>query len=163
MQSKLRIFLDLDGVLADFDAGVLRVTGRAPHHFQKVNEMWRLLARAESFFAQLPWMQDGQLLWEATRAASPTILTGLPRGNWAAPQKRSWCARELGADVPVITCMSRDKAREAARVLRPGERPLLIDDREAQRDPWEAAGGVFILHRSAKESLQRLAQVYESE
>ena len=30
---------------------------------------------------------------------NPTILTGMPMGNWADGQKRTWCARELGPKV----------------------------------------------------------------
>lgn len=39
------------------------------------------------------------------------------------PWQRNWCKRELGEDVPVITCMSRDKHT----YCRPGN--VLIDDR----------------------------------
>ena len=56
----------------------------------------------------------------------------------------------LGAEVPVITCMSREKARYAA----PDH--VLVDDRDTAREPWEKAGGVFIHHRDAEHTIDAL-------
>jgi hypothetical protein len=77
-------------------------------------------------------------------------LTGCPRGAWAEGQKREWTARELGSDVPIITCMSRDKYKYCVPDA------ILIDDREGTRDSWEGAGGVFVLHRTLEDTLQQL-------
>ena len=106
------LFVDLDGVLADFESGVRAVTGLLPHEL-KPGVMWRELARTPGFYEHLEWMPDGRSLWNAVAEAGPTILTGLPLGRWAEPQKRAWCARELGESVPVIACISRAKARVA--------------------------------------------------
>lgn len=35
----------------------------------------------------LEWMSDGQELWNSIVGLQPTILTGLPMGKWAEPQK----------------------------------------------------------------------------
>ena len=145
----MKVFLDLDGVLADFDAGVVALTGKHPRELT-TRAMWRRIARAPAFFAALAFAGDGKRLWEFCRPLGPTILTGLPHGGWAAPQKRSWVAQMLGPDVPVITCMSRDKARYAA----PGH--VLVDDRETARDRWEARGGVFIQHKDAATTIAAL-------
>ncbi|BAI72207.1 hypothetical protein AZL_015690 [Azospirillum sp. B510] len=143
------LFLDLDGVLADFDRGVVAVTGKRPEQ-QPMKEMWRALSRHADFFGTLEFMHDARELWAFCAPHQPTILTGLPMGSWAPDQKKRWVARMLGADVPVITCMARDKARYAS----PGA--ILVDDREMARAPWEAAGGRFILHRSADGSIAEL-------
>ena len=45
------------------------------------------------------------------RRRGANILTGLPLGAWAPEPKKRWVARMLGAHVPVVTCMSRDKPR----------------------------------------------------
>jgi hypothetical protein len=42
----------------------------------------------------------------------------------------------------------------------PGD--VLVDDRENHRHLWEQAGGTFIHHRNAKDSLRRLAKIYPS-
>jgi hypothetical protein len=149
------LFVDLDGVLVDFDAGVVRVTGRPPHA-QSPRAMWGQLARTHGFYEHLAWCPDGPALWEHVRGLTPTVLTGLPLGRWAAPQKLAWCARELGSDIPVITCMSRQKAERAQSATPAGATPVLVDDRESLQDAFEAMGGVFIHHTSAENSISRL-------
>ncbi len=152
---KYKLFLDLDGVLSDFDHGVKMATGRLPGEIpEKI--MWPLIAKTKDFYAKLPWMSDGRALWNFSIPFNPVILTGLPRGNWAEPQKREWCSRELGAEVEVITCMSRVKAEKAQEITPEGVRPVLVDDRLKQKDNWESLGGLFILHTSAAESIQAL-------
>jgi hypothetical protein len=164
---RYKLFLDLDGVLADFDAGVRRVTGRLPHELG-VREMWARLARARGFFEHLGWTPDGRALWEATAHLAPVVLTGVPLGGWAEAQKRAWCARELGPEVPVLTCLARDKplkAREhlAASDIGPdvaaGVVPVIVDDREKHQAGWEAHGGVFIVHRRTEDSLAALTAI----
>jgi hypothetical protein len=149
------LFLDLDGVLVDFDRGVIEVTGLRPEDL-KLSKMWGALARTDAFFERLSWTTDGPRLWEATRSYNPTVLTGLPLGDWAAPQKRAWCARELGPNIPVITCMSRDKILRAKETLSDHQIPVIVDDRPHYKDLWEAEGGLFIVHTSTASSLDAL-------
>ncbi|HYH18190.1 MAG TPA: hypothetical protein VD995_06195 [Azospirillum sp.] len=147
--TKPKLFLDLDGVLADFDRGVRAVTGKRPEDLP-MKVMWRELSRHPDFFGTLEFMHDAQELWAFCAPHEPTILTGLPLGSWAPEQKRRWVAHMLGPHVRVITCMARDKHRHAS----PGA--VLVDDREKARAPWVAAGGIFILHTSAKNSIAEL-------
>lgn len=144
-----KLFLDLDGVLADFDRGVEAITGKRPHQLSG-GKMWRAVAGHEDFFGTLEMMPDAEILWDFCAPHAPTILTGLPRGDWAEAQKRRWVARVLGPDVEVITCWSRDKPLWSA----PGH--ALVDDRKRLRNPWQARGGVFIHHRDAAQSIERL-------
>jgi hypothetical protein len=151
------LFVDLDGVLVDFESGVAAATGSLPHD-QSVRTMWSKLARTPGFYEHLEWTEDGHELWDAVKHLEPTILTGLPLGKWAEPQKRAWVARELGPDVQVITCMSRDKAKKAREAAPNDATPILVDDRERLREAWEAMGGVFIHHTSARRSLDELSR-----
>ncbi len=153
-----KLFVDLDGVLVDFESGVLRVTGRRVEE-QSPREMWSALARSRGFYDSLDWLPDGRELWDFCLRHEPTILTGLPFGNWAAPQKLSWCARELGPDVPVITCFSRQKAARAREACPDGLQPVLVDDRARLRDSFEEAGGVFVHHRTSAESIIALKEL----
>ena len=153
-----RLFLDCDGVLADFDAGVSRLFGMPPARFQARHgsrEFWRRLAGADNFYGSLPEMPDARVLFDAVKHLQPTILTGLPLGNWAAPQKVAWAAEHFPG-VAIVTCMARDKHRH----MRPGD--VLVDDRETHRAAYEAAGVVFIHHRNANDSLRELARTFPS-
>jgi hypothetical protein len=156
-----KLFVDLDGVLADFDGGVLRVTGRLPHQ-QSAQDMWRRLAAAKPpFFEGLDWTADcGEKLWAAIAPFSPAVLTGLPRGAWAEPQKRRWCARFLGASVKVHCCPSKDKKNYAASCLRlEKRRPVLIDDRQQNCEEWQRAGGTAVLHTCLDSTLRQLREL----
>ena len=156
--TKYRLFLDLDGVLVDFEAGVRQVTGKSPPDLSP-REMWGRLAKTPNFYETLPWMPDGRELWRYCEGKSPTILTGLPFGKWAEPQKREWCRRELGEDVPVITCFTKQKAAKASEVLDSGEVPVLVDDRKRIQESWEERSGIFILHTDAVSSIERLKEL----
>jgi hypothetical protein len=150
------LFLDADGVLADFDTGAKKLLGMLPRPFEERHskkEFWRRLATAQGFYANLPLMHDATELFEAVKHLRPTILTGLPLGNWAAPQKVKWAAEHFPG-TPIITCMARDKYK----YMQPGD--VLVDDSLTHRAAWENAGGVFVHHQSATESLQELARLF---
>jgi len=157
-----QLFVDLDGVLVDFDNAVFRLTGKMPDELLP-NQMWPVLARTRRFYENLNWMRDGRLLWDSLIRFNPVILTGLPMGKWAEPQKRNWCERELGPDVPVIAGMSRRKGELAhtwmAEQGMDGRVPVLIDDRLKMKASWEDLGGIFILHLNAADSLSALANL----
>ena len=151
-----RVFLDCDGVLADFDKGATAVLGLPPRAYEKrhgIGRFWQKLAQAPDFYFSLPLMDDAMELFYAVRHLDPIILTGLPRGNWAAAQKQRWAAEHFPG-TRIITCMARDKYRhmEGADVL--------VDDRADHRDKWEAAGGIFVHHKDARSSLAQLAEIY---
>lgn len=151
-----QLFLDCDGVLADFDAGASDILGLSPRVFEERHgrrEFWRRIARTTDFYARLPLMSDARTLFEAVEHLDPIILTGLPLGNWAAPQKVRW-ADEHFPGTHIITCMARDKYRHMKGA------DVLVDDRADHRSKWEAAGGTFIHHKSARESLEQLSAIY---
>jgi len=89
-------------------------------------------------------------LFDAVKHLNPIILTGLPRGNWAADQKVRWAAKYFPG-TKIITTMARDKRDHA----RKGD--VLVDDQDRHRHLWEEVGGVFIHHKSARDTLDALA------
>jgi hypothetical protein len=158
VKTQPHLFLDCDGVLADFDAGAKRLLGMTPAAFEERHgkgEFWKRLARARNFYGDLTQMPDAQELFQAVKHLKPTILTGLPLGRWAAPQKERWAAEHFPG-VPIITTMARKKHLH----MEPGD--VLVDDRENHRHLWEGAGGIFIHHKNAQDSLRQLAEIYPS-
>lgn len=151
------LYLDCDGVLADFDGGVVRLSGMNAEALTDrlgVGGFWRELAKADGFYEHLDPLPGALAMVEAVRHLDPVILTGLPLGKWAEPQKRAWAKRHF-PDLRVITCMARDKWRYAT----PGD--VLVDDREKARQPWEKAGGLFVLHEDPESSLVTLSEIYD--
>jgi hypothetical protein len=153
-----RLFLDADGVLADFDEGARKLLGMTVRAFEARHgrgAFWKRLANADNFYGTLPEMPDARLLFDGVRHLDPTILTGLPLGRWAAPQKVEWAAAHFPG-VPIITCMARDKHRHMHR----GD--VLVDDREKHRAAYEDAGVIFVHHKNAKDSLIQLSRIFPS-
>lgn len=151
-----RLYLDCDGVLADFDRGATRLLGMPPRAFEArhgLPRFWRELERAPGFYADLPLMPDAMELFAAVRHLEPVILTGLPRGKWAAPQKVAWAAAHFPG-TRIITTMARDK-RDHAR-----EGDVLVDDQLRHRHLWEEVGGIFIHHRDAARTIAELAGLF---
>ena len=151
-----QLYLDCDGVLADFDTGAAAVLGMKADAYQKRHgpgRFWARLARAPDFYFSLPLLEGATELFEAVRHLDPVILTGLPRGTWAADQKVRWAAHHFPG-TRIITTLAREK-RKYAR-----EGDVLVDDQLRHAHLWEEAGGVFIHHRSVAETLERLRQYF---
>jgi 5' nucleotidase, deoxy (Pyrimidine), cytosolic type C protein (NT5C) len=147
-----QIYLDCDGVLADFESSAQAILGMPSDAFDDLRrggQYWKRLAAAVGFFEHLDLLPDAGQLYAAVKAKAPIILTGMPHGRWAEPQKRAWAARHFPG-VPVITTTAALKREHC----HPGD--VLVDDRDQHRAAWEAAGGVFIHHRSARDSIAAL-------
>jgi len=153
-----RLFLDADGVLADFDLSARQLLGMSPKDYIATygrGAFWKRLAKAKNFYGSLPEMPDARTLFDAVKHLKPTILTGLPVGSWAAPQKVEWAAEHFPG-VPIITCMAADKHLH----MHPGD--VLVDDREKHRAAYEKAGVLFVHHKNAEDSLSQLAKIFPS-
>ena len=151
-----QLYLDCDGVLADFDKGATAVLGLPPRVYEKrhgLGRFWQKLATAPDFYFGLPLMPDAMELFEAVRHLKPIILTGLPRGNWAADQKVRWAAQYFPG-TRIITTLARDKRNHAK------DGDVLVDDQLKHRHLWEEVGGVFIHHKNARDTLDQLAMCF---
>lgn len=149
----MQLYLDCDGVLADFDRGATELLGMPPRLFEKrrgIAAFWREIARHPDFYGTLPLMPDAMQLFEAVRHLEPVILTGLPRGSWAAPQKVRWAAEHFPG-TRILTVMAVDKRNHAQQ----GD--ILVDDQLKHAHLWEGAGGTFVHHRDAESTIARLA------
>lgn len=151
-----QIFLDLDGVLADFDRAATALFHKPPREAEKAigtPEFWRRIRRAPRFYRELPLTPDAMELYGAIKHLHPIILTGVPVGGWAEDQKIEWVAEHFPG-VNIITCRAREKF---LHMRHPGD--VLVDDYLKYKEQWEQAGGVFIHHTSARSSLARLAEL----
>lgn len=142
MKTFSKIYVDLDGVLADFDSAADRLfpNGRPTNK----RKFWSTIASTENFFGNLEMLPGAERLWEAVKSYSPTVLTGVPMGGWAEKQKREWVKKHLGKNVKVITCFRREKINFA--VEKNGNPNLLIDDNELTCSEWISKGGIAIRH-----------------
>jgi hypothetical protein len=156
---KIQVWLDCDGVLADFDTGFDRLTGTDARTFEDVygtSVFWSRIQRSDSFFARLPVLEQGRQLYNLVKHLRPIILTGTPVGDWSVPQKLRWRDKHFPG-VPMVTCRSKNKRD----YCQPGD--VLIDDLLKYRDLWTEAGGHFIHYRqNADETVETLLNYLET-
>jgi hypothetical protein len=151
----MQLYLDCDGVLADFDRGATQLLGMPPRVFEKrrgLSAFWREIARHPDFYGTLPLMPDAMILFEAVRHLDPIILTGLPRGQWAAPQKVRWAAEHFPG-TRILTVMAVDKRKHCHS----GD--ILVDDQLKHAHLWQDAGGTFVHHRNAEQTIDELSSL----
>lgn len=159
-----KLYVDLDGVLADFMTGASKDLNfpvdeaRLGTDNKYRNMFWKKVREFSSnggeLWRHLDKMPDADVLWNYVKQFNPTILTaaGDPKYN-ADPQKRAWIQDNLG-DVPTIVVQtSKEKASLA------GPDSILVDDRAKSIDPWTAAGGKGVLHTSAANSIAQLKKL----
>jgi len=143
-----RLFLDLDGVMADFDDHFEALWDYTPAAYcEKFGDdaMWQLIHSHGNFFRELPPMPGALLHYrDILQEYRPIILTACPRSNYdaVAQQKIAWVREHLGDDVLVIPTFGGSTKR--LFVTQPGD--ILIDDFERNTKAWEAAGGLAIHH-----------------
>lgn len=151
-----QLYLDLDGVLADFDKaaeaqlGTNNIYKYEFIHGPKV--FWEKLHSDANFFRNLPKMDGADFLWASVSKLHPKILTALPKtgAERVDVQKRAWVKKNFPYANDVITCRTEEKPN----YCKPGD--ILIDDRAVNRASWKEKGGLYILHTSAANTVVTL-------
>lgn len=159
------VFIDMDGVLANFKKRAVQIAGFDGHETgfkskEHKRAYYETVYSSGGFFSSLELMDDAYELWNGVHnlGFNPTILTGLPSDgdiNFDVPpdiQKREWAKKHFDTD-RVITCLSADKFKHMM-----GPQDVLIDDWHKYISNWVSAGGYFILHKSAEQSLKELKE-----
>ena len=150
-----QLFLDCDGVLANFDKRAREILGVVPREFEDKEgeqKFWDTLYGTPEFFFSLEPMPDAYELVDAVKHLNPIILTGRPRGEWSVDQKLRWRDKYF-PNLEMIVCRSRDKIKHA----KPGD--VIVDDWEKWRHLWVNGGGIWILHTSAQNSIRDLREL----
>jgi hypothetical protein len=151
----MTLFLDLDGVLADFDGHYAATIGPLPPRNDPKRDVdWDKIAGSQ-FYAGIPPMDDAFELWDFVKGMHPEILSGVPTTgrDVAEANKRAWVRCWFGSSVPVHLCLAREKNHYA----KPGD--ILVDDWPKYQSLWEAKGGVWVSHTSAIETIRKLQTV----
>lgn len=151
-----QLFLDCDGVLANFDKRAIEIVGMPPRDFEDLNgasKFWKKIFSAEDFFFTLEPMPDAFELVDAVRHLNPIILTGKPQSlKEAEEQKLRWRDKYF-PDLDMIVCFSEDKIKHA----KPGD--VIVDDWPKYRQIWIDGGGVWIDHYTAEQSIAGLKKI----
>lgn len=150
----MQLFVDMDGVLADFDLGY-RTAFNADASKEIDNVDWKLVTKRKGFYADLTPMPDFEELWSFVSKFNPIILTGIPFSvKEAEANKRAWVDKYIGKDQPMIACLSKDKS---LHMKNKGD--IIIDDWEKHKAIWIERGGRWITHINAKTSISLLKEI----
>lgn len=158
----MKLFVDMDGVLADFDNGIYSLCGKYPNQLTK-KEVWATIHNhcynnGIMFFKNLDLMPDALFLWKNIEVYNPFILTATGHSIPTAAQEKTYWAREHFPENEVL--FVQDGANKHKFVKNdPEYKEILIDDRAKAIDPWIKAGGIGILHTSARQTLKELAEI----
>lgn len=153
----MRLFLDGDGVLADLYGYLEGIYGLPYERVYPIlghERFWREMKEHGDLHFKLAELPEGRMVYEAVKHLCPSVLTGYPDGcgEWVTEEKLRWYALHFPG-VPVIVCPSKNKRN----YMGPGD--VLVDDRLKYAHLWEEAGGVFILHRTAAETIAELERL----
>lgn len=157
IKTEYKIFVDLDGVMADLDKLVMERTGMtfeqldaAGTGFTKFIEQERELGH--TIFDNLDKMPGADYLWGYVVKYKPDILTatGYPREK-ATAEKIQWVMNNLSGYDKILTTVSGAQKKKYA-----APNHILIDDRMKAIGPWREAGGIGILHTSAEDTISQL-------
>lgn len=160
------LYLDMDGVVVDFQAGAAQVLGYRlddPSAFYP-EEDWKKLSACEHWFADLPKMAGADILVEIARCFREDLnyrvlfLTAIPHNNdipWAFHDKIKW-AEKYYPDIPVhFGPYSDDKQHHC----KPHD--ILVDDRRDNCEQWTTAGGIAIHVLDVHQAIYQLEDMLE--
>lgn len=138
------VYLDLDGVMADFDAYFPALFG-IDHRGMADDDMWAKINAHPSYFRDMPMCPGAKMFFDRIAWLDPIILTACPKSNYAhvARQKREWVREHLSTRCHILPVMGgRNKP-----LFMHSRGDILIDDFERNTTAWKLEGGFAILHR----------------
>jgi 5'(3')-deoxyribonucleotidase len=152
----MKIYLDMDGVLADFDGAMLQHNIINRHDFihkpklewteeeAKLDVAVETVMKQRGFWLGIPVMNKATSLVDLSTLLGETfILTARPNGEefeWVADEKRQWIREHFPEfdDEHFICCLRSEKKDYA-------KGNILVDDMKRNCYEWEMAGGYAIL------------------
>jgi len=140
-----KIFLDMDGVLVDFDKQFEELTGEDPRTFEAkygTKGFWEAIERAGvGFWRGMEWMPGGEELYNRASQYDHMLLSSPSRSETSKIGKRLW-RRDKTPNTKLTLARSYNKKNFAA------PNHILIDDRMDNIQQWRDAGGIGIHYTS---------------
>ena len=169
------VYVDMDGVLADFFGGVEKLYG-VDHWKQLVSDKTKDLKmevinkiQGTDFFATLPKFPTADQLLAIVKeytGGTFSILSSPLRGDHqnSANHKKTWISQNIEAPAEIIITGRKESY---AKDKRTGTSNILIDDRPKNLDRFKASGGYGILYQAnrnpvskVKMELEQYAKIY---
>ena len=170
MDGKPTVYLDMDGVLADFFGGVEKMYG-VEHWKQLTNDKTKDLKKevidritGTDFFATLPKFKSADALIDMVKEFTGgkfSINTSPLRGDHenSAKYKKVWIQNHIEQpDEVVVTGRKESYAKDKGT----GVPNILIDDRPVNIERWQGAGGYGILYQANRDQLSKVKKALDN-
>ena len=153
------IYLDLDGVFADFNGAVQKHCPGLIYQ-QHSKQIWQVLETIPNFFSTLDVLPSLKIYDDIASNTNIEMqfLTALPRATGylktAQRDKTDWVHEHI--DWAQVNCVS---SWEMKKYFCRGKHDLLIDDSPRNIEDWAKAGGTGILHITLEDTITKLKQL----
>lgn len=162
----IKIYFDMDGVLADFERGVRELCHIEPVDQSKAtnaqtDRLWEAVKKVPHFYLNLEPVKSAVELFNEVHGKfgeNCQILTGIPKPRRgienAGEDKTEWAHKFLSPDVKVNVVFREEKTKFCT-----GKNCILIDDYGKNIREWENAGGKGILFTTAQKAREKLGEM----
>ena len=154
----MTLYLDMDGVLADFFSAFAEKHGK--EHWKLIQNKEKAIAslRYTDFFATLPVFPDAEKLVNYAKAYGDWGINSSPltgdRDN-SAFWKRVWLERNMFMPAVENLVFTGMKEKYATDKL-DGSPNVLVDDKPSNIDRWVKKGGIGILYQANEDNIDEL-------
>jgi hypothetical protein len=152
MGNKYKIYLDMDGVIVDFDKRFTELAGMGPREYESTfgkEKFWDFIDSKEKgggvgFWVGMDWMPGGSELYNRVAQHDHALLSSPSRSESSRIGKHQW-KKKYTPSTKLILALAKNKQNYA------DGNNILIDDRESNIQQWREAGGIGILYKSASQ------------
>lgn len=160
-----KIYLDMDGVVADFEKRFKDLSGMAPREFEDKfgrTKFWDFIDEENKvgFWVGIPVMDGAKELVDYISKHDYIMLTAPSIKKQSRLGKRLWVRNHVGDLFPskpqIIFKFSKEKHKVKPELT---NFDILIDDKQSTIDNWNNAGGNGILYQSASQVIADLKKL----
>lgn len=168
----MRLFIDLDDTLCDFNRYFKERTGISIYRFIAKNGIFsyeyaltETIGNINRFWENIPIMHDAIILWHYIRKYNPTILTSItsyePHRSNAIKGKTRWVYTNLGPNINILfsNMVLERKMFSDKHIFCKNSTDILIDDSKRNITNWNNSGGKGILHTNAIKTIRKIKQI----
>jgi len=147
-----KIYVDMDGVLADFFTAWADLMGKDSYRdIKDIGPALQKIKDTDDFWLNLPLTKNAMALLSVIKQVKGeyNILSSpLPGDPNSEPHKRVWIQKHLSKFMPTDVIITHDKPKYATN--KDGTPNILIDDYGVNISAWDAAGGIGFKHKDHK-------------